>query len=496
MIQAGGISDASLTRIGKIHGVTQTLALDGATVTSGGTKVNVIGVNAQQFRSWTPLKTASNQRLWTALDAGGFVASTDARHQLGLHKGDSYSFTGTGTVSLQFAGAAPLGIAGIDVVVSNKVSARLGLIHNVAALISAPGLSIKKLRHDVKTALAGSSASLITLRPQHAPPPVATSHVPSGRPTSYIQLFQESAAQYCPGLPWTVLAAIGQIESADGANTGPSTAGALGPMQFLPSTWAEWGITTPSASRAAEHHEPVRRGALRRPVPVRGRRRDRGGPARRDLRLQPRRLVRHRGPRARQGVPAGLRLTAAPAGAGQPWLDGSMPDYDAFLLVSFGGPEGPDDVMPFLENVTRGRGVPRDRLAEVAHHYDLFGGVSPINQQCRDLLTAIGKDFAAAGVDLPLYWGNRNWHPYLTGTVAQMAADGVRHAIAFVTSAYGSYSGCRQYLDDIEAARAQAGPGAPRIDKIRHFFNHPGFIGPVARGCPRGNRPAPGRRSG
>jgi ferrochelatase len=158
-----------------------------------------------------------------------------------------------------------------------------------------------------------------------------------------------------------------------------------------------------------------------------------------------------------------------------------MPDYDAFLLVSFGGPEGPADVLPFLENVTRGRGVPRDRLAEVARHYEQFGGVSPINQQCRDLLTAIGKDFAGAGIDLPLYWGNRNWHPYLTDTVAQMAADGVRHAIAFVTSAYGSYSSCRQYLDDIDAARAQAGPGAPRIDKIRHFFNHPGFIGPVAQ---------------
>ena len=155
-----------------------------------------------------------------------------------------------------------------------------------------------------------------------------------------------------------------------------------------------------------------------------------------------------------------------------------MPDYDAFLLVSFGGPEGPGDVMPFLENVTRGRGVPRDRLAEVARHYDLFGGVSPINQQCRDLLTAIAKDFAASGVDLPLYWGNRNWHPYLADTVAQMAADGVGHALAFVTSAYGSFSSCRQYLDDIEAARAQAGPAAPRIDKIRHFFNHPGFIGP------------------
>jgi ferrochelatase len=161
-------------------------------------------------------------------------------------------------------------------------------------------------------------------------------------------------------------------------------------------------------------------------------------------------------------------------------LDENMPDYDAFLLVSFGGPEGPADVMPFLENVTRGRGVPRDRLAEVARHYDHFGGVSPINEQCRGLLTAIGKQFASAGIDLPLYWGNRNWHPYLADTVARMAADGVRHAIAFVTSAYGSYSSCRQYLDDIEAARAQAGPGAPRIDKIRHFFNHPGFIGPVA----------------
>ena len=111
-----------------------------------------------------------------------------------------------------------------------------------------------------------------------------------------------------------------------------------------------------------------------------------------------------------------------------------MPDYDAFLLVSFGGPEGPGDVMPFLENVTRGRGVPRDRLAEVAQHYELFGGVSPINQQCRDLLTAIAADFGAAEVDLPLYWGNRNWHPYLADTVARMAADGVTHAVAFVTS--------------------------------------------------------------
>src|SRR5262249_53907658 len=146
------------------------------------------------------------------------------------------------TVSLDFAGAAPLGVTGIDMVVSNQVSARLGLIHNLAALISAPGLTIAKLRHDVRAALHGTGATLIRLRPRHAPPVVA-GHIPSGKPTSWIQLFQESAALYCPGLPWEVLAAIGQIESGWRANTGPSTAGALGPMQFLPSTWAEWGIT-------------------------------------------------------------------------------------------------------------------------------------------------------------------------------------------------------------------------------------------------------------
>jgi hypothetical protein len=242
VVQGSGISDSSLARLRAVRGVSDFITLDGAAVTSGGAKVNVIGVNAQQFRSWTPLSTASNQKLWNALDAGGFVASTPARHKLRLHKGRAYSLAGAATVSLDFAGAAPLGVAGIDMVVSNKVSAELGLIHNFAALISAPGLSIAKLRHDVRAALQGSAAKLITLRPQHAPP-VVRGHIPSGKPTTYIQLFQESAAQYCPGLPWEVLAAIGQIESGFGANTGPSTAGALGPMQFLPSTWAAWGIS-------------------------------------------------------------------------------------------------------------------------------------------------------------------------------------------------------------------------------------------------------------
>jgi ferrochelatase len=157
-----------------------------------------------------------------------------------------------------------------------------------------------------------------------------------------------------------------------------------------------------------------------------------------------------------------------------------MPAYDAFLLVSFGGPEGPDDVLPFLRNVTRGRGVPPERLAEVAEHYLAFGGVSPLNAQCRGLLDAVGADFAERGVDMPLYWGNRNWLPYLEDTVRQMAADGVRRAVAFVTSAYSSYSGCRQYLSDIEQARAAVGPDAPVIDKVRPFFNHPGFVEPFA----------------
>ncbi len=172
-------------------------------------------------------------------------------------------------------------------------------------------------------------------------------------------------------------------------------------------------------------------------------------------------------------------LPADGAANGPGWMV-NMPDYDAFLLLSFGGPEGPDDVMPFLRNVTRGRGIPADRLEAVAEHYYDVGGVSPINQQCRDLITALRTEFSAARLDLPIYWGNRNWAPCLTDTVAAMAADGVRHALAFATSAYSSFSSCRQYLDDIDRAREHAGPGAPRIDKIRRYFNHPGFVEPFA----------------
>jgi protoporphyrin/coproporphyrin ferrochelatase len=169
-----------------------------------------------------------------------------------------------------------------------------------------------------------------------------------------------------------------------------------------------------------------------------------------------------------------------------------MAPYDAFLLVSFGGPEGPADVMPFLQNVTGGRNIPPERLEQVAEHYYHFGGVSPINQQCRELIAAVEKDFAGRGVDLPVYWGNRNWDPYLADTLAEMAAAGVRRALAFVTSAYSSFSSCRQYLDDIRRARERVGDRAPQVDKLRQYFNHPGFIASFAAAAADAARSLPG----
>jgi ferrochelatase len=145
--------------------------------------------------------------------------------------------------------------------------------------------------------------------------------------------------------------------------------------------------------------------------------------------------------------------------------------YDAVLIVSFGGPESAEEVLPFLENVTRGRNIPRDRLLEVAEHYYHFGGKSPINDQCRQLIAALRNE-----ASLPLYWGNRNWHPFLADTLRQMRDDGIRHALAFVTSPYSSYSGCRQYLENIAAAQAEIGEGAPKVDKLPVFYNHPDFI--------------------
>jgi ferrochelatase len=151
-------------------------------------------------------------------------------------------------------------------------------------------------------------------------------------------------------------------------------------------------------------------------------------------------------------------------------------DYDAILVVSFGGPERDEDVMPFLENVTRGRNVPRERLLEVAGHYRHFGGRSPINDQCRALIGALEVELREHGPDLPIYWGKRNWHPFLNDTLRKMQDQGVKRALAFVTSAYSSYSGCRQYLENLKAAQEALAGEAPAVDKLRVFYNHPSFI--------------------
>lgn len=169
-----------------------------------------------------------------------------------------------------------------------------------------------------------------------------------------------------------------------------------------------------------------------------------------------------------------------------------MPEYDALLVLSFGGPEKPDDVMPFLENVLRGRNIPRPRLLAVAEHYYQFGGRSPINDQCRALIAALRTELDLHGPALPIYWGNRNWHPLLGDTMRQMAADGICRALVFITSAYSSYSACRQYMEDIDRARQAVGPGAPVFDKLRHFHNLPGFVGPNAENLRAALRQEPG----
>jgi protoporphyrin/coproporphyrin ferrochelatase len=154
-------------------------------------------------------------------------------------------------------------------------------------------------------------------------------------------------------------------------------------------------------------------------------------------------------------------------------------NYDALLVVSFGGPEGIDEVKPFLQNVLHGRDVSEARRLEVARHYELFGGVSPINAQNRALIAALKLELEAHGPELPIYWGNRNWHPFLADTLRQMRDEGVRNALAFFTSAYSSYSGCRQYREDISRAQEEVGAGAPEVHKLRAFYNHPGFIEPT-----------------
>jgi len=241
-----GLSPAAIAKIRKLTGVRHVVGFDGGEIKIGRRAVSVIGVRPSQFRAWTPLRTASDQRFWTALADGRFAASPDARRRLGLRPGAAYQVTGAATVPLTFGRSAPLGVDRIDLVVNAATSRRLGLVHQVAALISAPGDSLSTLTAAVQR-IAGPKAKIVDLRAEEQAAPAPTlptgSGATSGLPGSYLELFQQSAVRYCPSLSWTVLAAIGQIESADGTNVGPSTAGAMGPMQFLPSTWAVWGIS-------------------------------------------------------------------------------------------------------------------------------------------------------------------------------------------------------------------------------------------------------------
>jgi Transglycosylase SLT domain len=241
VIEPSGLSARQLAKITAAAGVHKVVTADGAAIKLNGHRVNVLGVNPGQFRSWTPLATATNQRVWTALRNGRFVASNTLAGRRKLHPGRGYLVTAARQERLTYAGSAPLGIVGIDALVGSQASAQLGLVPGVLALVSAPGASMARLTKAVRR-ITGRTATLISLRPAQQRLPVDPS-AGGSRPTTYLQLFRASAARYCPGMSWTVLAAIGQIESGDGSNMGPSSAGALGPMQFLPSTWGRWGIT-------------------------------------------------------------------------------------------------------------------------------------------------------------------------------------------------------------------------------------------------------------
>ena len=240
-----GIPGTDVARIRKLSGVRSVLTVSGGAIRIGGKPANVIGVTPQQFRSWTPPSAAGDQALWQALAHGSFITSNAAKSRLGLTGGHSYAVTAASQSQLAFGGSANLSIPGVDAVVSNAVAARLGLVKDLGVLINAPADDFTSLVSKVRV-VTGAQGQVVSLQPTTSTTPgqlpVATS-VPTGRPTTYLALYQESAARYCPGLSWTVLAAIGEVESGDGANMGPSSAGALGPMQFLPSTWQRWGIT-------------------------------------------------------------------------------------------------------------------------------------------------------------------------------------------------------------------------------------------------------------
>jgi len=242
-----GITAAQLTRISKLPGVRATLAVDGGQVMVNGKSANVIGVAPQAFRSWTPPQTATSVPAWTGLTRGDLLASSSATGKLGIKAGSSYQVAGATEVTAPLGASAALSVPGVDVVVNMQRAAQLGLIKNLAVLINAPAANLSDLMSQVRSVVnaGGKTGQVVNLVPlvSVSSLPVAPVSVSAGQvPSNWLTLYKDSAALYCKGLSWTVLAAIGEIESGNGANEGPSSAGAEGPMQFLPSTWAEWGI--------------------------------------------------------------------------------------------------------------------------------------------------------------------------------------------------------------------------------------------------------------
>ena len=240
-----GITSSQLAAISKLRGVQAALPVDGGKVKVNGQSANVLGVSPQAFRSWTPLATASSAAIWSNLGKGQLVSTGPAARRLHLAAGQSYPVSAAVLTRLRFGGATALSVTGADAIVNLTRSAQLGLARNFAVLISAPpSASLPTLMSQVRSVI-GKSGQVVNLvsygLATASQRPVAT-NIPAGAPANYLNLFKASAAKYCPGMSWTVLAAIGQIESGDGANNGPSSAGALGPMQFMPGTWAEWGI--------------------------------------------------------------------------------------------------------------------------------------------------------------------------------------------------------------------------------------------------------------
>jgi hypothetical protein len=256
-----GITSAQLAKIRKLPGVMAVLPVDGGKVTVNGESADVLGVSPQAFRSWTPPQTAAAAAVWTDLAKGQLVGTHAAASRLHLAAGNSYQVSAAVQARVPFGAQAALSIPGVDAVVDQARSARLGLVKNVAVLINAPGADLAKLMSQVRsvTGPAGQVRNLVpySVVTESNKLPVTTNVPTTGVPQSLITLYQESAKEYCPGMSWTVLAAINEIESGDGTNDGPSSAGALGPMQFLPSTWAEWGIDAFGQTGAPDITNPL-----------------------------------------------------------------------------------------------------------------------------------------------------------------------------------------------------------------------------------------------